>query len=232
MTVSAVAIGLYLYQFGGGELDSDSSVWADLGTYLSGTVGVAAVTFTLFALILTLKQQDAIIEAQDEESRRGRAYENAIQIFPKILSSAHKDLQRHLSFDPGCVRDIAALDHDGPITPESILRHPNRFRVLGEVSPNCLRSIVNQSIGHPYRVTQFMVQQIHHAPELFDYFDCLLDEYRYWDCVEAVYAYHVGSEQDDEFCYLVRSKLRMRLSYNDPVSVEGIWQRIGAKLNE
>jgi hypothetical protein len=62
--VALLAGGIYLYQFSGNGLSPNSEDWANFATYISGTVGVAAVVATLIAFVITLKQQQDLVKNQ------------------------------------------------------------------------------------------------------------------------------------------------------------------------
>ncbi len=111
--VAAVSGGFYLYQFGSNGLSSKSEDWANFATYISGTVGVAAVVATLMAFVITLmqqhklvKSQDGMLQKQEEHLRQARkqlewaqqstnmdqAYKNIKDIFPLMLEEFKKSL--------------------------------------------------------------------------------------------------------------------------------------------
>lgn len=60
-----LAGGLYWWQFGAYDWSKDPSDWADLATYISGTIGVFVVASTLVVLVRTLDKQRDLIESQN-----------------------------------------------------------------------------------------------------------------------------------------------------------------------
>ncbi len=116
-----ISVCMYLYWLGQSQPSRDPSDWADFATYLSGTVGVAAVVATLFAFIKTLGQQQALITSQDEMLKKqqqqlqqtekqlsyaekkdelNRAYQAGVSIFPTLIESIK--IKSELDF-PWCV---------------------------------------------------------------------------------------------------------------------------------
>lgn len=60
-----LAVGFYGWWFRDFGLSRDPSDWADLATYISGTVGVFVVASTLVVLVRTLDKQRDLIESQN-----------------------------------------------------------------------------------------------------------------------------------------------------------------------
>lgn len=102
--ITIVAIGAYVTQFWGWPLSTKPSDWAHFATYLSGTVGVAAVVATLRALLKTLEQQQAMILSQEKQikktedqivsEKKYREIERAYQMTMNILPHLIKDVGR------------------------------------------------------------------------------------------------------------------------------------------
>ncbi|WP_281996894.1 hypothetical protein [Halomonas sp. A020] len=106
--IAMVAIGAYVWNFKELPISSDTGNWADFATYLSGTVGVAAVVATLAAFIITLKQQQKLIDSQEEQlaiAKRQldmatdkriveRAYEASLNVLPLVVNSLSNRSQR------------------------------------------------------------------------------------------------------------------------------------------
>lgn len=107
LIVAVVAVGAYAWNFRELSISTDSGKWADFATYLSGTVGVAAVVATLMAFVVTLRQQQKLVDSQDEmlkkqqtqielahkqldeEVRRKEvefSHSRAINVFPKLAA--------------------------------------------------------------------------------------------------------------------------------------------------
>lgn len=60
-----LAGGLYWWWFRAYEWSKDPSDWADLATYISGTIGVFVVASTLVVLVRTLDKQRDLIDSQN-----------------------------------------------------------------------------------------------------------------------------------------------------------------------
>lgn len=60
------AVGLYLLQFVKYGLSGDPQDWAHFGAYIAGTAGVGLVASTLWALIITLQQQQHLLDQQQK----------------------------------------------------------------------------------------------------------------------------------------------------------------------
>lgn len=111
VVLTSIFLGAYFLKFGNWPTSNDPGDWAEFATYLSGTVGVTAVVGTLFAFVVTLRQQQKLIDSQDkmivkqerqikvsetqlknEKSSREVefAYQASINIFPMLLKSIEK----------------------------------------------------------------------------------------------------------------------------------------------
>lgn len=91
VVIGGVAIYCYVGKFGANGLSQKSEDWANFATYISGTVGVAAVVATLIAFVITLRQQQKLVESQEKvvslqknELLKRDAYNIATVIFPKM----------------------------------------------------------------------------------------------------------------------------------------------------
>lgn len=91
LIVAVVAVGAYAWNFRELSISTDTGKWADFATYLSGTVGVAAVVATLLAFVITLRQQQKLVDSQEKvvslqknELLKRDAYNIATVIFPKM----------------------------------------------------------------------------------------------------------------------------------------------------
>lgn len=67
--LALIAIGIYAINFHDYGLSKKTADWADFATYLSGTVGVAAVTATLVVLVRTLTEQRELINLEKNKSQ-------------------------------------------------------------------------------------------------------------------------------------------------------------------
>ncbi|SDI51935.1 hypothetical protein SAMN04487867_10862 [Vreelandella titanicae] len=119
IAVAIVSIGFYVSWLGKSEPSDDPSDWAHFATYLSGTVGVAAVVATLFAFVKTLGQQQALIDSQNEMLKKqkeqlcyaenkdelSRAYEASINIFPHLAEAIKTKSDARFPFNVALVRE-------------------------------------------------------------------------------------------------------------------------------
>ena len=105
--VAAIAVCAYAWNFRQLTISKDTANWADFATYLSGTVGVAAVVATLIAFVITLRQQKQLIDSQEsmlndhkrqiylteEKHKIEKAYQTAKDIFPLMVTNVKLSLQ-------------------------------------------------------------------------------------------------------------------------------------------
>lgn len=115
--VGGVAAFLYIDQFGANGFSKKTGDWANFATYISGTLGVAAVVATLMAFVITLRQQQDLVESQrvmlakqeyqielieqqlDEEQERREielAYNRSLNIFPTLIDALRVDLKKEI----------------------------------------------------------------------------------------------------------------------------------------
>ncbi|MCT8469448.1 hypothetical protein KZO85_12715 [Chromohalobacter canadensis] len=242
LAVCAVATGFYIYQFGGGGLANDSSAWSDFGAYLSGTVGVTAVAFTLFALIVTLKQQDALVDKQEEliEQQRTQieqaenhqirlnAYQRASSLLPSALEILDSHLEKRLD-------DI--VDHDAfSAFKVANVEAFSRLKDFFEIGPaffalqqdkvvvqNFIGGLVTQEV---YKVAKFASQIIIDAPDLYDHVMLQLRGYR--KILVCSMAYQKKNQYTEDWLVVSRT-LRLPEDYTNWGAPEEIWQTLGSE---
>jgi hypothetical protein len=64
---AALALGLYLYNFGGSDLSTSTHAWAEFGDYVGGTLSALFAFFALVALVVTLKVQAYEVHLSTEQ---------------------------------------------------------------------------------------------------------------------------------------------------------------------
>ena len=115
--VGGMAAYFYIDQFGSNGFSEKPEDWAHFATYISGTVGVAAVVATLLAFVITLRQQQDLVTSQrvmlakqedqielieqqlDEEQERRDielAYNRSLNIFPALVDALKVDLKKEV----------------------------------------------------------------------------------------------------------------------------------------
>lgn len=200
VAVSAIAVGLYVYRFWGKPLSTDPGDWADFATYLSGTVGVAAVVATLLAFVKTLGQQQALIDSQDEmliEQRRQItltekqnfelekkhkieiSYSNVREIFPALvlsLSAWRKcDMSPYSSKEPGLRSNFLLNFESNKRSADYLMINPlYLMNVFKASEPDEVKSYMVRFFRPIDRLYCFMCQQISNSSILFEYFDSKL----------------------------------------------------------
>ena len=197
VVVAAISVGLYVYRFWGKPLSTDPGDWADFATYLSGTVGVAAVVATLLAFVKTLGQQQTLIDSQDlmlQEQRRqielveeqnrsfeennklDHAYSNAKEISP-VLVGAFIDWSSQLIFpyeisEPILYDGIAQKFGRRGVKVSHFFRGPEMLFLLFTESPTEeVASFLNRFFRPIEIVYRFACDQIKVAPDLKVYFE-------------------------------------------------------------
>lgn len=197
--VAAIAGGLYLYQFGSNGLSPKSEDWANFATYISGTVGVAAVVATLIAFVITLRQQKRLIDSQDEMLKEQRRQivisekqsnevmrNNKIDLAFKSTSNFFDFYERE--FNKGLQLTVLPYQNDGDLYNKFCYNFDNEHRNVIDLYHNPLRlgevfenSEIKPVLSYMKRVFKtvdslyrFVCSQIELAPFLKDYFDIKL----------------------------------------------------------
>lgn len=255
LIVAVIAIGAYAWNFRELAISTDTGKWADFATYLSGTVGVAAVVATLMAFVITLRQQQKLIDSQDkmiikqnkqikiskkqlkaEEMRRQieLAHNKAAVLFPPMFNDFVSYLGYHVSpFQEDDLLMDGLVQEFGIIAPKArdFISNPGKVKVLiGRVEVSSLCRFIYMNYKKAYSLLEFMMDCIDSDFLLEDYFDMYLDKE---DDVAEEYkfyflcwhAYLVGLEREDVGDAVLY--LRMLPDYKGSRDELAQWQEIG-----
>lgn len=186
LVTGAVALYLYWREFGDNGFSKNTGDWANFATYISGTLGVAAVVATLAAFMITIKQQQALIRQQkiqieqaDKHQDRLSAYQRASELLPSAL----KVLDTHLHSYLGNTFSSHVLDVVGftYITERYLVfNFFNDDRVLAELMREELPAQVlvgNFITDEPYKLARFSAGILQDAPDLHDIVMMQLKDY-------------------------------------------------------
>ncbi|MCK0715647.1 hypothetical protein ACFO0U_00850 [Chromohalobacter sarecensis] len=246
VVVCVIALGLFGIHFFERPLSDDSNEWANFANYVSGTVGVAVLAGTLLAFLITLHQQNKLIEKQDEmikqqddmieqqkrqldeaeiHQRKTEAYTRAEKIFPTLLSSCKKDLGE-------CIA-VGLSDNDiEAFKPKIVSPNKTKMCFFNELQfPDSLRAesraflclIGAVCTDKPYKLARFVAECLRDAPELKEFFHAEIGEYIV--VVKSSLAYNLSLRKDEveEVCRLIG----LPISYYGLGIVESKWQEIG-----
>lgn len=196
VAISSIFIGAFLLKFGDWPTSDDTSNWADFATYLSGTVGVTAVLGTLFAVVKTLGQQQALIDSQsdmlekqeqqlalaklqqDSEKERRNielAYNSSLKIFPILIDKLKIDLEEQLYSGGQRENEIfESIKESGARKiyrrNEMISEVEEMLDVLLEVDGASLYAFSERMFFSIDKIYLFMVNKIEIEEDLRDYF--------------------------------------------------------------
>lgn len=243
LAVSAASIWFYVSQFGGNGLANDSGIWADFGAYLSGTVGVTAVTFTLFALILTLRQQDSLLAEQrrqiDQASinqRRISAYQRVDSLLPEMKVVLQDHLHQRLVDVTGReILDVFNVKHVS--TEERVVNFflEESLVMLLARNTSSVQNIVGSSLANEaYEFAKFAAYIVRDAPELHGYVLRQVKDYRF--AVRCALAFKRKEKEfisdDREEWEMVSRILHLPLDYSGLAPLESLWQELGRSDGE
>jgi len=220
--IASIFVGAYVLVFGSRPTSTNPEDWAHFATYLSGTVGVTAVLGTLYAVVRTLGQQQALIDSQDEllknqveqlsalkdknkEDAKVRkvdlAHKYAIEIFPIMLKDALTDMERSILFEADGVYQNA-MDN---LRSDNF--YPENFKVgdffkggavilleLAEERDDDTELLVKRIMGQPLYLINFSAMQISVDKDLFYYFESVMSDY--WRVLECCAAYYQGLDEN------------------------------------
>ncbi|MBZ5876005.1 hypothetical protein [Chromohalobacter israelensis] len=243
LAVSAVSIWFYVSQFGGNGLANDSGMWADFGAYLSGTVGVTAVTFTLFALILTLRQQDSLLAEQrrqvDQASinqSRISAYQRVESLLPEMKRLLDEHLNKRL-IDLVGREFIIAFDvkHVSPqerIVNFFLAEEPVRQMARNTVSAQHVFGSVLSN--EAYEFARFSAYIVRDAPELRYYVLRQVKDYRF--VIRCAMAFKRKDKErvldDKEEWEMISRTFNLPFDYSGFGDPESLWQELGRSDGE
>ena len=208
---TCIFVAAYILKFGALQTSSDPGDWADFGTYISGTVGVASVLGTLVAVVRTLGQQQDLVESQRvmlekqeeqirlasiqlENEKKNREVELAYENVKSILPMMVEYLERYVAHKIEIPRELI-YGYNKSSYGNSISKRKDMFRsprVLCDMYQNGderlkdeVESYVVSLMGPCTRIYAFLFKQLEVAPELFDASDCHLDKEFKENCYSA-----------------------------------------------
>lgn len=195
--VGGVAAYFYIDQFGANGFSNKSEDWANFATYISGTVGVAAVVATLIAFVITLRQQQKLINSQEEMLKEQRnqiklvetqnsayesghkvnlAYSRAKEISPSLIRHFEKwpstKIYPYLSIEPSLHEGFSDLFGSQGQYVEKFIHYPS---LLSDILNSCPFEEVDSFFQRFFRpaeiIYKFVFEQVEIAPELGVYFE-------------------------------------------------------------
>lgn len=255
IAVAIIAVGFYVYRFWGKSLSTDSGDWADFATYISGTVGVAAVVATLLAFVKTLGQQQALIDSQDKmlgeqrrnieilelQHKRDKAYKTTLEAFPLLIESFKYDLKNS--------SNIYMLDHELEGRKYRVRRFDKLHsyfdlseQVFEEVKRSCLDPLDDvyseygpMQFDRIYRICSFILHQISIDEDLLPVFDYYLSrDFGFgkvgWFYIDCYYQFQFGRGTGNEFP--VFSKFDVSGVQGEPIPYRSThrWREIGESV--
>ncbi|MBT2784804.1 MULTISPECIES: hypothetical protein [unclassified Halomonas] len=217
VVVSIVAICFYMGWVGISEPSPKPEDWANFATYLSGTVGVAAVVATLFAFVKTLGQQKDLLDSQEkqilllsyqvEDSKVNLSQLRAVNIFPEIIKNNNSKSHLLLRSIEGVYASnfkIKDSDIKEEVSFDSLkigalfydLESVKVIDNLYDVHDRAINEIINYVMKGPKDVVDFCSDMISQDKYLYYYFDSeIIRNKRFIDCYHA---YMMGCKMSDE----------------------------------
>ncbi|WP_219863159.1 hypothetical protein [Vreelandella piezotolerans] len=198
VVVAIVALAAYILNFWGRPPSVDPGDWADFATYVSGTVGVAAVVATLVAFVITLRQQQKLIDSQEEllkkqdeqlsvaknqvlatERRNAveQAYLNVKDVLPQLLNAFSESLDYNFSPESGSRLEdylISLYEGERLFKMHEFYSKPCRLIYYCEnydFDANEIRNYVSILMGHSRHICGFLISQLEVEGELFPFVD-------------------------------------------------------------
>lgn len=205
LLVAIAAIGFYTWHFREASLSKNTGDWADFATYLSGTVGVAAVVATLMAFVITLRQQKRLIDSQDDmlkkqdeqleiareqltatERRNSveQAYMNVKDVLPQLIGAFSHNLDAHFSPESGSeLEDYLLTVYGGErvFTVDEFYKKPSRLLSYSKrhgVNLEEVSSYIEMVLGHSQHLCDFLIKQLAVERELFPFIDVQMSGYK------------------------------------------------------
>lgn len=232
-SVALLAIGAYTWNFWGWPPSGKTQDWANFATYISGTLGVAAVVATLAAFMITIKQQQALIRQQriqieqaDKHQERLSAYQRASELLPSALKVLDSHLHSFLgnSFDSH-VFEVFGVTY---ITERYLVFDFFRDdRVLAELMREELLAQVlvgNFITEEPYKLARFVAGILQDAPDLHDIVMMQLKDYV--DVLNCSMSYQRKNKKLDEW-NLISSTLCLPKIYSSLEEPHATWRALG-----
>lgn len=220
--IGYIALEKYIETFGYNELSSNTQDWANFATYISGTVGVAAVVATLIAFVITLSQQKRLIASQDkmlneqkeqirlterqlqgEEDRRQieLAYNRALNIFPVLMDSFKNELNKDFVFmknEEELYKSISSELRRMEVSACDIFFQAEVIeKSLEESSAEVVCDFIERLFVNVEDVYRFASENIIVSKDLKVYFDsyllrCFYEDIRYYFYLLCYHAYLLG----------------------------------------
>ncbi|OAZ99749.1 hypothetical protein [Halomonas sp. G11] len=193
MVTAIVAIGVYVNNFWGLPPSRKPSDWAAFATYVSGTVGVAAVVATLMAFVITLKQQKKLIDSQSDmiikqeqqldltrqqlegEERRRKVelvYNCAVNIIPPVVKELERQrvMRSDYFFDGFDLVQEVPPDVNIHQTVGELFSDGGEYSWLDQLDKGWLICFGEALTGNAYRLGVLVSDCLYEAKELEDYF--------------------------------------------------------------
>ncbi|QPL45016.1 hypothetical protein IT895_12515 [Halomonas sp. A40-4] len=238
LSVGIVALYLYEREFGANGFSENTGDWANFATFISGTIGVAAVVATLAAFMITIKQQQALIRQQkiqieqaDGHQQRLNAYQRASSLLPDAFSA----LRHHLD------KSLGEIASDESFAAYDMIFINRRYRVCDfYMSDDVLQELMSEDlkvqnfIGHivtkeVYRFARFVTGILQDAPDLYDVI--MLQLVSHMDVLRCAMAYRRSRSLQEEW-YLISQFLRLPKNYEGLSQPEQAWQLLGHEKND
>lgn len=201
LVVTGVAVAAYLMNFSGAGISSDPANWAHFGSYLAGTAGVGLVASTLWALIITLRQQQHLLDQQQksielqermlqvqkeemeltrkelastsESNRKMVAYQSLDRLLPIFINNFDKDLKECLSLP---------IEGVIPSTVQALIlsfgRNRDMERIRSLIGIPEFRSLFYNCFLSMRVFVIYCVQMIEQDGDLISYFQNVVDPFR------------------------------------------------------
>lgn len=226
-----------------------SEDWANFATYISGTVGVAAVVATLMAFVKTLGQQQALIDSQnvmlekqelqlklaqqqvDGEERRRQvelAYNCAVNIIPSVID----ELNKHMEMSVEDYLKNYRLEKYFPNV--ASVRTPVKHFIEIDIARNWLkgldegdqRIICMGILSTPFKLGRLVSDCLYVASELEDYFRAKIG-YDNWQAIRCAMLFNKNTPGTDFDKHRVSLKIFLGEKNGSP---EQYWESIGDKM--
>lgn len=202
LILASIFIGAFFLKFGSWPTSDDPGDWADFATYLSGTVGVTAIVGTLRAFVITLRQQNELVESQKQiqidqrrqidisesqlleakrKDERDEAYANMRDILPLMLRGFDKSLGYTIKPPQGSwpreVLDVLVGRELASYELRNVIKKLDRLQFrLSNSDPSECESYINQILGNSSHLVGFLVENVSKNPALFYVADARLSE--------------------------------------------------------
>ncbi|WP_431026175.1 hypothetical protein [Halomonas sp. H5] len=235
--LAPIPVLFYVFNFKGFGVSDDPGDWASFGAYMSGTVGVIALLATIDALIVTISQQDKLLDQQerqissnDSHQRRMAAYSRAEKVFPLLLENRRSELGENACQwmkSVGLAGDFFTAFPVGT-TFRDLLKNPeNAKKVLDIDAGPSLAVLANKIHYENYQLLIFIKECLEDAEELKGYYLTLLGDDKV--LITSTLAFYREWLEDVEYARLVKLFGVLDLSIL-PGAAESYWAEVGAKV--